>query len=89
MLQHNVTGRECGRDTRGLPGLLQVAAEVLEGYSVAKELPLKVWGVNPKPDSPAYNTRTRKGTQITSSCEKQLEFCLPGREREMEIQRAS
>ena len=31
-LEHNLTGRECGGDVRGLAGHPQMAAEILEGY---------------------------------------------------------
>ena len=39
-----------------------------------------MWGLNHKLGSPAYSTRTWKGTQKTPSCEKQQGFCLPGRD---------
>ena len=64
-LHHNKTDKECKGGVRGLAGLPQVAAKALEGYS---QQPLEVWGLNPKLGSPAYSTRARKGTQITSSC---------------------
>ena len=50
--------------------------------SVARESSWEVWGLNPKLGSPAYSTRTRKGIQITSGCEKQWGFCLTPRNAE-------
>ena len=78
-LHHNLTGRECRGGTRGLAGLPQAAPEVLEGYLAARGLPWEMRGLNHKLHSPAYSTRARKGTQITFSCEKYRDFCLPGR----------
>ena len=48
--------------------------------STAREFPLRSVGSNLKLGSPAYSTRARKGTQITSSYEKQQGFCMPGRD---------
>ena len=61
ILQHNMTGRECRRDTRGLAGLPLVSAEVLEGYFNGWGCsPWEMWGLNPKLGSPALSTRARK-----------------------------
>ena len=66
-LQHNVTGRACRGDTRGLTRLPQVAADVPEGYSVVRGFPLQAWGLNPKLGSPAYSTRARDGPSVKST----------------------
>ena len=42
--------------------------------------PWEVWGLNPKLGFPDWSTSTGKGIQIISSCEKQWDFCLPGRD---------
>ena len=58
-LHHKDSDRECRGGTRGLTGLLQVAAEVLEGYFSGQGVPLEKCG-NPKLGSPAYSTRAKK-----------------------------
>ena len=40
-----MTGRECGREARGLAGLLPVAAEVPEEYFSTKGFPPEKCGV--------------------------------------------
>ena len=47
-LQHNMTGRECRGDKRGLAGLPEAAAEVLEGYFSGQAVPLRSVGSNPQ-----------------------------------------
>ena len=44
-LQHNMTGRECGGDTRGIAGCPWAAGEVLEGYLSSQEVPPEKRGV--------------------------------------------
>ena len=44
-LQHNMTGRECSGNKRGLSGHPQVAAEVLEGYLSSQLVPPEKCGV--------------------------------------------
>ena len=65
---------ECGGDTRGLAGLSQEAAEVLEDY-------FSGWGLPPeKCRLPSVPHQSWKGTQVTTSCEQQQGFCQPGRD---------
>ena len=40
----------------------------------------EVWGLNPKVVSLAWSTKTEKGIQITSGCEKQWGLCLQRRD---------
>ena len=70
-LHHNVTSMECEGDTRLLAGLPQVAAEVLEGNSVAGVLPPRSVGFKHQARLPSFSTGAGKGTQVITSCEKQ------------------
>ena len=69
-IHHNVTGRECGRGTKGLAGIPWVAAEVPEGYDRARGLPLRSVGCKPQVGLPSLQHQNWKGTQMTSSYEK-------------------
>ena len=53
----HVTG---GGDARGLAGLPRVAAEALEGVSVAKDSPWEVQGINSRLGPPANSAIARK-----------------------------
>ena len=79
-LYHNVTGRECRGDTRGLAGLPWLAAEVPGGYFRGQGLPLRSVVSKLQAGLPSLQHQNRKITQITSNCEKQQGFCLPWRE---------
>ena len=68
---------------RGLAGLTWLAAEVLEGCfsnGGGGEFHLRSVGSKPQADLPNLQHQSQKETQITSSCEKQQGFCLPGRD---------
>ena len=75
-LQHNVTGRECRRDARGLDGLPQVAAEVLEGYLSGQGEFLRSVRSKPQAGLSSLQHQSSKGTQITSSGKKCQGFSL-------------
>ena len=77
-LYHNMTGRECGGE-RWLAGLPWVGAEVSKGYFSGQGFSLRSVGSKHQAGLPSLQNQARKGTQITSSCEKQQAFCLPGR----------
>ena len=73
-----MTGRECERGTRGLAGLLRMTAEVLEGYFGGWGFPWRSVESKPQAGLPSLQHQSWKGTQITSSSEKQQGFCRLG-----------
>ena len=84
LLQQNMTSMECEGDARRLAEIPREAAEVLERNSEAAEwgegvLTESVWSKH-QPGLPSLQHQTRKGTQITSNCEKQQGVCLPKRD---------
>ena len=84
---HHIKTNRKFRSVRGLAGLSWVTAEFLVIFQCPREFPLKLWGLNPKPDSSAKSTRTRKGAHITSGYEKpdrNLAGFLSTRERQLE-----
>ena len=78
-LHHHETSRECRRDVRGVAGLLRVAAEVLEGYFSSQGFPLRSVVFKFQVGIPRLQHQYMREMQITSCCEKQQGFCLPGR----------
>ena len=48
--------------------------------SEALGFPLRSVESKPQAGLPSYSTKTRKGAQLTSSCEKNQGFCPPGRD---------
>ena len=86
-LHHNESGREHGGGVRGLSGLPWVAAKVLQGYFSSLGVSLRKMGSKPRAGPPSLQHQIWKGTQKTSSCEKQQGFCP--RERWLETRRAS
>ena len=65
---------------RGRAGLPQVAAEVQRDIAVARGLLLRSVRSKPQTGVHSLQHQRQKGTQITSSCEKQKGFCLLGRD---------
>ena len=62
-----------------LAGLPWVAAEVPKGYFSSQDVPLRSVGSKPQAGLPSLQHQSQKVAQISSSCEKQQGFCLPGR----------
>ena len=57
---HNVTGRECRGDARGLAGLPQAAADVPEAYLRGRGFPLRSVGPKPQTGLPSLQHQSQK-----------------------------
>ena len=78
LLHHHEAGRECEGGAGGLAGLLRVVAEVPEGYFSGQGFSLRTVVSKHQAGLPSIEHQRWKGTQKTSSCEKQQGFCMPG-----------
>ena len=65
--QHNLTGRECRGDMRGLAGIPWVAGKMPKGYVSDWSVLMRRMGSKPQHWLPSLQNQTQKGIKIIPS----------------------